>query len=57
MEQEFQLKYFGKFTLFEMAVMTAEDRSWHINRIKEQIDRENKANKSDVKGYGNNKFT
>jgi hypothetical protein len=37
MEQQFQLKYYGHFSLFEQAQMTAEDRSWHIKRIQKEL--------------------
>jgi hypothetical protein len=44
MEQEFLLKYYGHFSRFEMALMTAEERAWHIRRL----DQENKkANQQD----------
>jgi hypothetical protein len=38
MEQQFQLKYYGRFDLFEQAQMTSEERAWMIRRI----DKENK---------------
>ncbi len=44
MEQQFQLKYHGKLSLFEQASMVAEDRAWWMKRIerelKEEADRE-----------------
>lgn len=46
MEEQHQLKYHGKFSIFEQAVMTAEERSWHVKRLKrefeEQAEREKK---------------
>jgi len=56
MEQEFQLKYHCHFNLFELAVMTAEDRSWHLRRMKEQIDKENESNKPSSSGFGGRGF-
>jgi hypothetical protein len=45
-EQEFQLKHYGHFSIFEMAQMTAEDRSWHVKRVfkemKDKADAEKK---------------
>lgn len=47
MEQQFQLKYHGKLSLFEQAMMTSEDRAWFLKRLekefKEQADREKAA--------------
>ena len=47
LEQQYQLKRYGKLTLFEQDQMTAEDRAWWIQRIdrdhKEQAEREKKA--------------
>jgi hypothetical protein len=47
MEQEFHLKHYGHFSLFEMAQMTAEARTWHVKRIhkemKEKAEAEKKA--------------
>lgn len=41
MEQQFQLKTYGKLSLFEQAQMTAEDRAWWMERInKENKDRQ-----------------
>lgn len=37
MEQQFQLKYYGRFSLFEQSQMTAEERKWHINRIQKEL--------------------
>lgn len=39
MEQMFNLKFYGHFSLFEISTMTAEERSWWIERI----NKENKA--------------
>jgi len=57
MEQEFQLKYHCHFNLFEMAIMSAEDRAFHLKRMKEQIDKENEnVAKEGRKGYGGRSF-
>lgn len=48
MEQEFLLKRYGKFDLFELAHMNAEERSWHIQRItkeNQRIEEDAKKNK------------
>lgn len=37
MEQQFQLKYFGKLSLFEQAQMTAEERSWFMKRLDKEF--------------------
>lgn len=37
MEEEFILKHYGNFSLFEMAHMNAMERSWHIERLKEEL--------------------
>lgn len=34
MEQSFQLKHHGHFTLFEQSNMTAEERKWWMERLK-----------------------
>ena len=47
MEQQFQLKYHGKLSLFEQNNMTAEDRAWFIKRLdKEFKDRQEQERKS-----------
>lgn len=40
MEEQFNLHYFGKFSLFEQNQMTAEDRAWHMKRIIRQLEEE-----------------
>lgn len=41
MEQQFQLKHYGKLSLFEQAEMTSEDRAWWMQRLqKEAKDRQ-----------------
>lgn len=42
----FQLKMYGNFTVQEMALFTAEDRSWWIDRIKKYLDEQKKATNS-----------
>lgn len=37
MEQQFQLKFHGHFSLFEQNQMTAEDRAWHVKRIQKEF--------------------
>lgn len=37
MEQQFQLKYYGKLTLFEQEQMTAEDRAWFMQRLQKEM--------------------
>lgn len=37
MEQQFQLKEYGDYDLFEQAVMTAEDRAWTVKRIEREM--------------------
>ena len=44
MEEEFILKQYGRFSKFEMALMTAEERQWHINRIKEEHAKQSQSN-------------
>lgn len=47
MEQQFQLKYHGRFTLFEQSQMVAEDRTWYLKRLekefKDKAEREKKS--------------
>jgi len=46
MEQQFQLKHYGKLTIFEQNQMTSEERSWFLKRLerefKERQDKEAK---------------
>ena len=37
MEQQFQLKHYGKLSLFEQNQMISEDRNWYIKRIEEEF--------------------
>lgn len=37
MEQRFQLKFHGGFSLFEQNNMTAEERAWMIKRIDKEF--------------------
>lgn len=37
MEQQFQLKYHGNFSLFEQDQMPADERAWHIKRIDKEL--------------------
>ena len=46
MEEQFQLKYYGRYSLFEQNQMTAEDRRWTMRRIiKELKDKEEQEKK------------
>lgn len=38
MEESFLLKFYGRYNIFEQSIMTAEERSWVLDRI----DKENK---------------
>jgi hypothetical protein len=40
MEEMFQLKHYGKFSLLEMNLLTAEDRKWWMERLKKQQEAE-----------------
>jgi hypothetical protein len=50
MEQQFQLKYHGKLSLFEQNQMTSEERAWFIKRLikedKDNKEREEKQTRS-----------
>jgi hypothetical protein len=37
MEQQFQLKHYGKLDLFEQNQMTAEERSWFLKRLEKEF--------------------
>jgi len=37
MDQQFQLKEYGKLSLFEQANMTAEERSWYMERLEKKM--------------------
>jgi hypothetical protein len=43
MEQAFQLKHFGGFSLLEIATMTAEERKWFLERIAQERAKEAEA--------------
>lgn len=36
MEQQFILKTYANYSIFELAFMTQEERNWVINRIREE---------------------
>lgn len=42
MEQEFQLKYHGDYSIFEQCYMSGEERSWVAKRLKKQFEDEQK---------------
>lgn len=37
MEQQFQLKHYGKLSLFEQNQMTSEERSWFLKRLEKEF--------------------
>jgi hypothetical protein len=37
MEQQFQLKHYGKLNLFEQNQMTAEERGWYMKRLEKEF--------------------
>lgn len=37
MEQQFQLKFHGNYSLFEQAQMTAEERAWVMKRLDKEF--------------------
>lgn len=37
MEQQFQLKHYGKLSIFEQNNMTAEDRNWYLKRLEKEF--------------------
>ena len=37
MEQQFQLKYHGKLSLFEQTAMTSEERAWFLKRLEKEF--------------------
>lgn len=39
MEQQFMLKQYGNISLFEQNSMTAEERTWWINRLEKEAQR------------------
>ena len=43
MEEEFTLKQYGHFSKFEMALMNAEERAWHIKRLNEEFKKTSKS--------------
>jgi hypothetical protein len=55
MDQEFYLKYYGGYSRFESALMTAEERSWVLNKINEEIKKQNDSG-GGSKGYGGRSF-
>lgn len=47
MEQQFQLKEYGKLSIFEQNNMTSEDRAWWVRRLdKEMKDKQEQERKS-----------
>jgi len=46
MEQMFQLKTHGHLSLFEMDLLTAEDRAWWMQRLKKYNEEQNKGAQS-----------
>lgn len=40
MEEAFLLKYYGQYSNFEMAFLTAEERKWLIERISKEKSKE-----------------
>ena len=57
-QEQFFLKHYGKLTLFEQVMLTAEDRRWWVERLKEEHKKQEEANKanSTSKGYGGSEF-
>jgi hypothetical protein len=37
LEQQFQLKHYGKFSIFEQAQMISEDRAWYMRRLEKEF--------------------
>ena len=37
MEQQFQLKHYGKLTIFEQNQMSAEERAWFMKRLNKEF--------------------
>ena len=46
MEEQFQLKEYGKLSLFEQNQMTAEERIWWLKRLSRENDERNKRESS-----------
>jgi hypothetical protein len=57
MEQVFVLKYYGKFSLDEMAYLTAEDRAQIYNRILEELKKQNGSDDQRNQGLGGSRFS
>jgi hypothetical protein len=51
LEQQFQLKYHGKFSIFEQNHMTAEDRAWHMKRLQKEFADRAEAEKKASQGH------
>ena len=49
MEQQFQLKYYGRLSLFEQNQMTSEDRAWMLNRIQKEMKDKAEAEKQQMR--------
>ena len=50
MEQSYQLKKHAQLSLWEQCNMTAEERAWWINRINEDIRKQNESSGGTVPG-------
>jgi hypothetical protein len=50
MEESFQLKEYGKLSLFEQAQMVAEERSWWLKRIEKEYEDRKKAEEGAASG-------
>lgn len=48
MEQQFQLKYHGKLSLFEQAQMNSEERSWFLRRLEKEFKDKHDAEKKQI---------
>ncbi len=48
MEQQFQLKWHGKLTLFEQDNLSAEDRGWWMRRIEKELKDRNEREKASM---------
>lgn len=55
MNEEFYLKYYGGYSRFESALMTAEERSWILKKINDEMKKQNNS-ESGSKGYGGRSF-
>ena len=53
MEQLFQLKYHGNFSLLELNNLTAEERNWWVKRLNKQKEAEQKESQGSTGGGPN----